>query len=101
MTELVCSSDSEDDSDNYDHYTIVAPSFDYGLIDIDTTDILSSATNILKTLSSCKSLNGLNKIIHYRGGVAVLQATFVRWLSKSQLLQSINRSYRLTKNDFE
>ena len=36
----------------------------------------------------------MNKIIQDQGGVAVLQATVVRWLSMSQLLESINRSYR-------
>ncbi|CAF3289128.1 unnamed protein product [Rotaria socialis] len=81
--ELVCSSDSEDDND--------------------VIDIPSSAANILKTILSCKNLvkfvkqSGLNKIIQDQCGVAVLQATVVRWLSMSQLLESVNRSYRQIK----
>ncbi|CAF4892399.1 unnamed protein product [Rotaria sp. Silwood1] len=87
--ESVCSSDSEDDNDNYDRCTILASSFGYDLMDIDAIDIPSSAANILKTISSCKNLD--------QGGVAVLQATVVKWLSMSQLLESINRSYRQIK----
>ncbi|CAF4147067.1 unnamed protein product, partial [Rotaria sordida] len=95
--ELVYSSDSDDDTDNYENYAIVASSFGYDLIDVDLMDLTSSAKNILKTISSCKILSGLNKIIQDQGGVAVLQATTVRWLSMVQLLESINRSYKQIK----
>ena len=56
IIESFCSSGSEDDNGDYDGCTIVASSFDYNLIDIDSTDIPSPEINILKTMSSGKSL---------------------------------------------
>ncbi|CAF5125033.1 unnamed protein product, partial [Rotaria sp. Silwood1] len=95
--QLVYSSDSDDGNDDYDRSAVVAASFNYDLVNVDLMNLPSSASNILTTISFCKALSGLNKIIQNQGGVAVLQATTVRWLSMVQLLESINRSYKQIK----
>ncbi|CAF4408846.1 unnamed protein product, partial [Rotaria sp. Silwood2] len=54
--ELIYSSDSDDDTDNYDRYAFVVSSFGYDLADVDLIDISSSANNTLKSIPFFKTL---------------------------------------------
>ncbi|CAF3671087.1 unnamed protein product [Rotaria sordida] len=110
--EIICSSDSENDTDcsgdedressetNDKHLgdnksvrrATSSCILDYSTIKL--SEIPPSALNILKTIVSCKLVNGLNKLIQDHGGLAIVQSTIVRWISLISLLESIKQSYK-------
>ncbi|CAF5160726.1 unnamed protein product, partial [Rotaria magnacalcarata] len=61
-------------------------------------NLSTKAKEVLITIATSKKLvkyakiTGLNKVIHERGGVALKQECIVRWLSMSNMLESIDTS---------
>ncbi|CAF1207983.1 unnamed protein product [Adineta ricciae] len=55
-------------------------------------EMSESALAVLKTISECKRLSGLNQKLKDLGGHALKQSTDVRWLSLIELLESVEKS---------
>ncbi|CAF5094313.1 unnamed protein product [Rotaria sp. Silwood1] len=70
---------------------------------ITVDQIPASAKRVLASLNQCKRIvkyvkkAGINKDIKENGGVTLHQSTIVRWLSMSNLLESVLKSFTTTK----
>ncbi|CAF1396390.1 unnamed protein product [Rotaria sordida] len=92
----VCDS-SSDSSSSDDDSTTPSPS-KYAEANTLLSDLPPKLKEILSTISTCKKLvrhikvKGLNKDIEELGGIALKQECIVRWLSMSNMLESIDAS---------
>ncbi|CAF4235567.1 unnamed protein product [Rotaria magnacalcarata] len=72
-------------------------------IKITMDQIPSSAKHVLRTLNKCKKIvkyvkqAGINNDIKEKDGITLHQSCIVRWLSMSNLLESISTSFKATK----
>ncbi|CAF3074368.1 unnamed protein product [Rotaria socialis] len=72
-------------------------------MDITIDRIPPAAKHILDVLNKCKNIvkyvkkAGINNDIQEEGGVTLHQSCIVRWLSMSNLLESILKSFKITK----
>ncbi|CAF5020772.1 unnamed protein product, partial [Rotaria sp. Silwood1] len=89
---------SSDDTSSEDETKTPSPST-YIELNTSLSELTSKASELLDIITTSKQLvkyikqAGLNKSIQDGGGVVLKQATIVRWLSLSNLLESIDLSY--------
>ncbi|CAF3317150.1 unnamed protein product, partial [Rotaria sp. Silwood2] len=89
---------SSDDTSSEDETKTPSPS-KYIESNTSLSELTSKASELLDIITTSKQLvkyikqTGLNKSIQDGGGVVLKQATIVRWLSLSNLLESIDLSY--------
>ncbi|CAF4034435.1 unnamed protein product [Rotaria sp. Silwood2] len=92
----ICDTSSDDSSSEDD--TITPSPSKFAEANTLLTDLPPKVREILATISTSKKLvkyvkiTGLNKVIEERGGLALKQECIVRWLSLSNMLESIDAS---------